>query len=181
MATAANQRGKPLKTTKQRYRYQPATLELDFVCTVDHSERPTLRQVRRWIKAALDHRVRHVQVGIRVVDTEEGRLLNRDYRGKDYATNVLTFALHEGGDDMFAFVGLPLLGDIVLCHEVIVREAAEQNKPLLAHYAHMTIHSVLHLQGMDHQDDATAEAMEALETAILARLGYADPYASERN
>ena len=168
MATAANQRGKPLKTTKQRYRYQPATLELDFVCTVDHSERPTLRQFRRWIKAALDHRVRHVQVGIRVVDTEEGRLLNRDYRGKDYATNVLTFD----------YATQPVVvADLVLCAPVVAREARELGKTLAQHYAHLLVHGTLHAQGWDHETSLKdAHAMEAREIEILAGLGQPNPY-----
>ena len=112
-----------------------------------------------------------------MVDEEEGRTLNHQYRDKDYATNVLTFALNEGEDSI---AGLPLFGDIVLTAPVVAREADEQGKSIEAHYAHLTVHGVLHLQGHDHQSDEEAEAMESLETRILARLGYPDPYAEER-
>jgi len=103
------------------------------------------------------------------VGLAEGRALNRAYRGRDYATNVLTFVLNDSP---------PLAGDLVLCAPVIAREAREQRKSLTAHYAHLTIHGVLHLQGYDHADDRQAQAMETLETRILKRLGYPDPYTS---
>jgi probable rRNA maturation factor len=107
-------------------------------------------------------------VTIRIVDAEEGRLLNATYRGKDYATNVLTFPLTEEPQ---------LMGDIVICAPVVAREAGEQRKTLLAHYAHMTVHGILHLHGYDHEVDAQAELMEAMETAVMQKLGFADPYA----
>lgn len=103
--------------------------------------------------------------------TDEGRDLNRDYRGKDYATNVLTFVYDDAAID-----GMPLMGDLVFCDEVVRREAREQNKPLFAHYAHLVVHGVLHLQGYDHENDADAEVMEALETQIVMNLGYDNPY-----
>jgi probable rRNA maturation factor len=108
---------------------------------------------------------------IRVVDEDEIRQLNRDYRGKDYATNVLSFE-----SDLPPELDIPLLGDIIICPAVVQREAAEQCKTLDAHWAHMVIHGTLHLQGYDHIEDSEAEAMEALEIAIMQQLGYADPY-----
>ena len=131
-------------------------------------ELPTAAQFRKWAKLALRA---DAEIALRVVDEDEGQALNRDYRGKDYATNVLTFPLAEE----------PLLmGDIVLCAPVVAREAEAQQKPLLAHYAHLTVHGVLHLQGYDHETEAEAEIMETLETEIITQLGYADPYLSEK-
>lgn len=138
---------------------------------------PTEAQLRTWAGAALQAGVADAEITIRIVDADEGRQLNRDYRGKDYATNVLTFTFD---DDMPAIPGLPLMGDIVFCAPVVEREAAEQAISLEAHYAHLTVHGVLHLQGFDHLDDDEAEEMEGLETHILAGLGYADPYAAEK-
>jgi probable rRNA maturation factor len=126
-----------------------------------------------WVAAALK-RARHrrrSELSIRIVDVAEGRALNRTWRGRDYATNVLSFAV-----DLPPGSGLPLLGDLVICADVLAREAAEQGKRLRDHYAHMTVHGTLHLLGHDHQDDAEAERMEALERAILASFGIADPY-----
>jgi probable rRNA maturation factor len=125
---------------------------------------PTPSQFRKWAKAAL--RV-DTEVTIRIVDEAEGRELNRDYRNKDYATNVLTFPLTEEPH---------LMGDIIICAPVVAKEAKEQHKDLLAHYAHLTVHGILHLHGYDHETDAQAELMEGLETAIVTKLGYASPY-----
>jgi probable rRNA maturation factor len=125
---------------------------------------PTRAQFCKWAKAAL--RV-DTEVTIRIVDEAEGRALNRDYRNKDYATNVLTFPLTEEPY---------LMGDIIICAPVVAKEATEQHKDLLAHYAHLTVHGILHLHGYDHETDAQAELMEALETAIVTKLGYASPY-----
>lgn len=129
-----------------------------------HPDVPTRPQFRRWTKAAL---MQDAEIGLRLVDDAEGRELNRQFRQKDYATNVLTFVYDDTQ---------PLTGDIVLCVPVISQEAQAQNKPLLAHYAHLTVHGLLHLQGYDHIEDAEAAHMERLETQILARLGYDDPY-----
>jgi probable rRNA maturation factor len=116
--------------------------------------------------------VRRADLAIRIVGEREGCALNRHYRGKDKATNVLSFPaeLPEG-------VTLPLLGDIVLCAPVVAREAHAQGKTLSAHYAHLTVHGVLHLLGWDHENAREADAMEALERQVLDLLGYADPYA----
>ena len=137
---------------------------------------PSRVDFRRWLRAAEPGAAR---ITVRIVDEDEGRELNRDYRGKDYATNVLTFAYDEG-EDMPLPEGLPLMGDLVLCRRVVEREAAEQGKSLDAHYAHLSVHGMLHLQGFDHLEDTEAEDMEARERQILAALGYADPYAGER-
>ncbi len=131
----------------------------------------TRPKVRRWIQAAL---LAPAELTIRFVDAEEGRVLNRDYRGKDYATNVLTFAYNEGED---IADDAPTQADIILCTDVLEKEAAEQSKTVEEHSAHLIVHGVLHAQGYDHEDDEEASEMEQLETEILAGLGYADPYA----
>ena len=137
-------------------------LTLQNICK--SAQTPTRKQFFRWAQAAL--RVES-EVTIRVVDEAEGRALNLAYRGKDYATNVLTFVLEETPH---------LQGDIVICAPVVTTEAKSQHKSLAAHYAHLTVHGMLHLHGYDHEKEAPAELMEAIETAILAKLGYANPY-----
>ena len=139
---------------------------------------PLRSQLRRWVRAALDGSIEETTVTIRFVDAEEGRELNRDYRGKgkdkgkkDYATNVLSFP----------YAPPPrLAGDLVLCLPVVLREAAEQGKPATAHLAHLVVHGMLHLQGYDHEMDADAHRMEDKERTILGRFGIADPYQAER-
>ena len=129
---------------------------------------------RRWAEAALRgarHR-RQAELAIRVVDSAEGLALNRTYRGRDYATNVLSFPVEPPPG-----IRLALIGDLAICAPVVLREAAEQGKRARDHWAHLTVHGVLHLLGYDHVVDREADAMEALETRILARLGIADPYA----
>ncbi|MDF3036955.1 MAG: ybeY [Paucimonas sp.] len=125
--------------------------------------------IRKWAKAAL---LGSAELTVRLVDAEEGRTLNREYRGKDYATNVLTFAYGEEDDTDVA------QADIVLCTDILMKEAAEQGKPLDQHAAHLIIHGVLHAQGYDHQDDEEAQEMEGLETELMTRLGMPNPYAS---
>jgi len=142
-------------------------LKLAVQYALDKHELPTRYDFRRWILAALEN---DAEVTLRVVDEIEGRQLNNDYRGKDYATNVLTF---EYGAPM---PGLPLLGDIVLCAQVVAREAKEQGKDLHSHYAHLTVHGALHMQGYDHVKARDAKVMEGLEVEILARLGFSNPY-----
>jgi len=126
--------------------------------------------IRRWVQAAL---LAPAEFTIRFVAEEEGRSLNRDYRGKDYATNVLTFAYTEEelSDDE------PTQADIVLCSDVLMKEASEQKISIQQHAAHLVVHGVLHAQGYDHEEDDEAVEMEQLETDILARLGLPDPYA----
>jgi probable rRNA maturation factor len=134
---------------------------------------PASASFRLWVEAALRgaKRRKATELAIRIVDTHEGRALNREYRSKDYATNVLSFPV-----ELPPGVTLPLIGDLAICAPVVAREAAEQGKPARDHWAHMTVHGVLHLLGYDHIEDAEAEAMEALETRILAGLDIADPY-----
>ncbi|SNT14966.1 probable rRNA maturation factor [Noviherbaspirillum humi] len=123
--------------------------------------------LRRWIKAAL---FAPAELTIRFVDAEEGQTLNRDFRGKDYATNVLTFAYTEDEDSEVT------QADIILCTDVLQREAQEQRKPLEHHAAHLVVHGVLHAQGYDHETDEEAEEMEGLEVEILESLGFPNPY-----
>jgi len=126
--------------------------------------------IERWVQAAL---LGPAELAVRFVDQAEGLALNRDYRGKDYATNVLTFAYNEGAelaDDE------PTQADIILCTDVLQREAEEQKKTVEEHAAHLVVHGVLHAQGFDHEHDDEAEEMEQLERDILEALGYPDPY-----
>ncbi|RTL27677.1 MAG: rRNA maturation RNase YbeY [Burkholderiales bacterium] len=140
------------------------TLSLQFA---DKRHRDTLprHKVARWLKAAL---AADAELAVRFVDEEEGRALNRDFRKKDYATNVLTFD----------YAREPMvMADLIICAPVIEREADEQGKTLEAHYAHMLVHGALHAQGWDHIKKKEAEAMEAHEREILTALGFDDPYA----
>jgi len=132
-------------------------------------ERPRLR---RWAAAALQPNAAasRAEITIRLVDEVEGRALNGRYREKDYATNVLSFGYDASWDNGF------LMGDLVLCAPVVRREAAEQGKTEEAHYAHLIVHGMLHLQGYDHENEHAAQRMEALEKKIIVKLGYADPY-----
>ena len=139
-------------------------LSLSVQYASDAKKLPTRQQFRRWVKIALDQ---DVQMALRIVNEAEGRELNRSYRGKDYATNVLTFVYDDTS---------PIYGDVVICAPVVAREAREQRKDLLAHYAHLTIHAVLHLQGYDHERKRDAERMEARETALMIKLRYPAPY-----
>lgn len=149
----------------------PLELDLGVSYALPRAGLPAAISFRRWAAAALQGRVKRADLALRIVDEREGRALNRHYRGKDYPTNVLSFPadLPEG-------VRLPILGDIVLCAPVVAREAREQGKALNAHYAHLTVHGVLHLLGFDHEDEREACAMELLERQILANLGIGDPY-----
>lgn len=143
---------------------------------------PSEAQFRRWAWQAVKSRYRRAEIGLLLLDEETARAYNRDYRQKDYATNVLSFALDEG--EQAAWVGLsgslPVLrGDLVICPQVVAREAAEQGKTLEAHFAHLTLHGVLHLMGYDHIEPDEAEAMEALEIRLMNQLGYPNPYAQD--
>jgi probable rRNA maturation factor len=127
---------------------------------------PSDRRLRTWAVAAL---ARGATVTLRYVGEAEGRRLNREYRGRDYATNVLAFV----------YTDRPLAGDVVICAPVVAREALAQDKDSAAHHAHLLVHGLLHLQGFDHERDADAARMERRERAILARLGFDDPYAAD--
>ena len=138
-------------------------LSVQYACNT--AGLPSRSQVRQWARAALSG---GGEVTVRYVDAEEGQALNRDYRGKDYATNVLSFVY-----DMEPLT----VGDLVVCAAVVAREAEEQKKSLEAHHAHLIVHGVLHLQGYDHETgEEEARLMEARETEILTALGYPDPY-----
>lgn len=134
---------------------------------------PSQEDLQAWCALALEQRTTPSELTIRLVDEAEGRTLNQQWRGKDYATNVLSFVaeIPEG------ILDIPLLGDLVICAPVVEREAREQNKQLQAHWAHMVIHGCLHLLGYDHIDEQEAQEMEELEQQLMAQLGYADPYA----
>jgi probable rRNA maturation factor len=166
-------------------------LSLSVQYASDARQVPTRQQLRRWIKAALQ---RDVCMTLRIVDEAEGRELNKNYRGKNYATNVLTFiyddaepahppplsgVLTVSSPDKGRLGGValqPLHGDVVICAPVAEREAAEQHKNLFAHYAHLAVHATLHLQGYDHESDSDASRMETLEAALMLKLRFPDPY-----
>lgn len=155
----------------------PIRLDVTINYAVPRTGIPAAMSFRKWVAAALANRIREADLAIRIVGTKEGRALNRHYRGKDYATNVLSFPA-ELPEGLPKNVKMPLLGDLVLCAPVVAREAKEQKKPLAAHYAHLTVHGVLHLLGWDHDDEREAECMEQLEREILATMGIADPYSA---
>ncbi|EGT79431.1 Putative rRNA maturation factor [Haemophilus haemolyticus M21621] len=136
---------------------------------------PTEEQIVQWATAAVQPKGDEVEMTVRIVDEAESHELNLTYRGKDRPTNVLSFPF-ECPDE----VELPLLGDLVICRQVVEREAAEQDKPLMAHWAHMVVHGSLHLLGYDHIEDDEAEEMESLETQIMQGLGFDDPYLAEK-
>ena len=141
---------------------------------------PLQDQVQRWAEAAarLAGGARG-EIAIRIIDEAESQSLNHDYRGKDYPTNVLSFPfeLPDGmPEEMRAELGDGIIGDIAICAPVVEREAKDQGKTPEAHWAHMVVHGVLHLLGHDHEEDAGADIMEALEVEALSELGYANPY-----
>ncbi len=155
------------KTDPARKRTGKPVLSLAVQYALPDDDLPARARLRKWAMAALRA---DADVTLRLVDGAEGRCLNRDYRGRDYATNVLTF-VYRGTP--------PLSGDIVLCAPVVADEARRQHKDPVAHYAHLVVHGMLHLQGYDHGNDADAYVMEALETEIVMRLGYPDPYKNQ--
>lgn len=132
---------------------------------------PTLEQFTLWATQAVRAENVELEITIRIVDEAESHELNLTYRGKDRPTNILSFPFECPEE-----VELPLLGDLVICRQVVEKEAVEQGKPLLAHWAHMVVHGSLHLLGYDHIEDDEAEEMEALETRIMQGLGFDDPY-----
>jgi probable rRNA maturation factor len=144
-------------------------LELALQYAAPRAGLPARSSVAAWLRAALE---RAARITVRFVDAAEGRRLNRDYRRRDYATNVLTFAYG-------AARGGALEGDIVLCAPVVAREARERGLSLRAHYAHLAVHGALHLQGHDHDEARAATRMEARERRIMARLGFGDPYGGD--
>ncbi|PPT78969.1 rRNA maturation RNase YbeY [Xanthomonas arboricola pv. populi] len=157
----------------------PVRLDVAVSYALPRAGLPSAVSFRKWVAAALKGRIREADLAVRIVDEKEGCSLNHHYRGKDYATNVLSFPA-ELPEGLPKGIKMPLLGDLVICAPVVAREAAEQGKSLAAHYAHLTVHGALHLLGWDHEDDKEADAMEQLEREILADLGIDDPYAGER-
>ncbi|HRH79262.1 MAG TPA: rRNA maturation RNase YbeY [Cellvibrionaceae bacterium] len=154
-------------------RVTPKVDNLDLQLASSATNLPTLDEFKTWLSLAIPSEQQQWDITLRVVDEAESQSLNRDYRGKDYPTNVLSFPA-----DVPAELNIPLLGDLVICAPVVAREACEQGKPLAAHWAHLCIHGALHLLGYDHQTDEEAEAMEAIETKLIMGLGFADPYTS---
>jgi len=149
-------------------------IDLQIACEQE-TGLPTAEQIEQWATAAVQPQSDEVEMTVRIVDEAESHALNLNYRGKDRPTNVLSFPF-ECPDE----VELPLLGDLVICRQVVEREAQEQDKPLMAHWAHMVVHGSLHLLGYDHIEDDEAEEMESLETQIMTGLGFVDPYLSEK-
>ena len=145
-------------------------LTLDLQIATDEARVPDSGSLRQWAESAWlgDS---DTEITLRVVDDAESAELNATWRGKDYPTNVLSFPFEAPPG-----VPIELLGDLVICAGVVEKEAREQGKSLRAHWAHMVIHGMLHLQGHDHQDDSEAEAMEALETRLMQTLGFPAPY-----
>jgi len=159
-----------MSASRTRAESAAAKLELTVQTAVKLPGLPAKAELRRWIAAALAQRA---AITVRYVGSAEGRRLNRAYRDRDYATNVLSFGYGGNGRRQV------LAGDIVLCAPVLRREARAQGKALAAHVAHLTVHGTLHLQGHDHQSPRAAARMEALEKKILAKLGFPDPYADD--
>lgn len=148
------------------------TVELE-IQRVSAAPAPDDDAFRRWVGAALAGRRETAELTVRIVDEPEGRALNARWRGRDHATNVLSFPA-----ELPAGVPLALLGDLVVCAPVVAREAAEQGKAEADHWAHLVVHGTLHLLGFDHETEAEATVMERLERALLAGLGIGDPYAN---
>ena len=157
-----------MSAIRRRKRSRKPELELTIQYCVGRAQLPAAALWRKWARAALK---RSAKITLRLVGTAEARELNRRFRKRDYATNVLTFVYRAQR---------PLEGDIAICAPVVGREAREQRIAREAHYAHLIVHSVLHLQGYDHIIKSEAQRMEQLETRILKRLGFDDPYKAER-
>lgn len=152
------------------------SIELDLQIVVENGDAlPSQDQFQQWLDAVIPLFQPRAEVTIRIVETNESQQLNRDYRGIDKPTNVLSFPFEAPPE-----VEIDLLGDLIICQQVVEREAGEQNKPLNAHWAHMVIHGSLHLLGYDHIEDEEAEEMESIETEIMQKLGFDDPYLSEK-
>ncbi len=152
------------------------TVMLDLqIATAEQQQLPDANTITTWLEAVVKRFQDAAEVTVRIVDSAESQQLNSDYRGKDKPTNVLSFPF-----EVPAGIELDLLGDLVICKQVVELEAEEQQKPLTAHWAHMVIHGTLHLLGYDHIDDEEAEDMESLETEIMQELEFEDPYIAEK-
>ncbi len=151
------------------------TPDIDLqIATDDPDPLPKLADLQRWVAASLPDSMETAELTIRIVESDESQQLNHQYRQQDKPTNVLSFPF-----ECPPGIELPLLGDLIICQQVVEAEAIEQQKPLTAHWAHMVVHGCLHLLGYDHIEDQEAEEMESLERQILQGLGFADPYADE--
>lgn len=151
-------------------------IELDLQIAVESEQGlPSADEFQCWLDKAIIPFQQNAELTIRIVDEEESQQLNRDYRGKDKPTNVLSFPFEAPPG-----VEMDLLGDMIICRQVVEKEAIEQSKPLIAHWAHMVVHGSLHLLGYDHIEDDEAEEMEALETEIMLDMGFDDPYLVEK-
>ena len=152
------------------------SIELDLQIAVENEQGlPTEQDIQLWLNKTIPQFQENAELTVRIVDTEESHQLNHDYRGKDKPTNVLSFPF-----EVPPGMELDLLGDLIICRQVVEKEAEEQNKPLLAHWAHMVVHGSLHLLGYDHIEDDEAEEMESLETEIMQTMGFEDPYILEK-
>jgi len=152
------------------------SIELDLQLAVENEQGlPTEQDLQLWLDKTIPQFQENAELTIRIVDTEESHQLNHEYRGKDKPTNVLSFPFEAPPG-----IEIDLLGDLIICRQVVEKEAEEQNKPLLAHWAHMVVHGSLHLLGYDHIEDDEAEEMESLETEIMQTMGFEDPYILEK-
>jgi len=154
---------------------QRQRFHLNFENASSAASLPSECDFYRWAWSALKNEYRRADISLILLDEEEARAYNRDYRGKDYATNVLSFALNEGEilPDQFSD---GLCGDLIICPQVVFKEAAEQGKTAEQHFAHLTLHGTLHLMGYDHIEEHDAEEMEALEIRLMQALNYPNPY-----
>ncbi|NVJ59675.1 MAG: rRNA maturation RNase YbeY [Gammaproteobacteria bacterium] len=149
-------------------------VNVDYQVQVELADIPSCDDIQRWLNTVtqvvpVEQDI--LEVSVLVTTVEQSQQLNKEYRGKDKPTNVLSFPA-----DVPEYLKIPLIGDLVVCHQVVINEAMEQGKSVRAHWAHMVIHGLLHLLGYDHETDDEAEIMEALEIEALAKLGIADPY-----
>ena len=152
------------------------SIELDLQLAVENEQGlPTEQDIQLWLDKTIPQFQENAELTVRIVDTEESHQLNHEYRGKDKPTNVLSFPFEAPPG-----IELDLLGDLIICRQVVEKEAEEQSKPLLAHWAHMVVHGSLHLLGYDHIEDDEAEEMESLETEIMQTMGFEDPYILEK-
>lgn len=155
---------------------QQQRFQLAFINDSSVHDIPSEKQFYQWIWHALKNFYRRAEISLVLLDEAEAQAYNRNYRGKNYATNVLSFA-HNEGEFSYAEEADTLRGDLIICPQVVAKEAAEQGKSLADHFAHLVIHGTLHLMGFDHIEDDEAEEMEQLEIELLAQLHIANPYA----
>ncbi|GAC12923.1 rRNA maturation RNase YbeY [Aliiglaciecola lipolytica] len=147
-------------------------IEVDIQVACENQNLPSVEQFEKWVElAAASQHIKEAEVTIRLVTSEESQMLNLTYRGKDKPTNVLSFPFEAPAE-----IELNLLGDLVVCADIVEQEAQQQNKQLSHHWAHMIVHGTLHLLGFDHENDDEAHTMESLERQILTKLGIDDPY-----